>query len=79
MKNFIISILAMQIITGMDFWEFSGNDRLFIGFVMVFLLFAIIDGLEGCLARVRKRRMLLKRRSERFAQTVNELTKGKVS
>lgn len=79
MKNLIISILAMQIITGMPFWEFSEGDRAIIGMAMVFVLWVAIEALEEVLTKFRRRRWMQKRRAEKFALEVIDLTKGRVS
>ena len=55
-KNIIISVLAMQCITSMDFWEFANGDRLLIGAVMAILIWVFIVTIEEGMrsARIKK-------------------------
>lgn len=74
MKNLIIAILAMQIITGMSFWEFSGNDRIFVGLGIVALIWIILESFDEWLVDRRRRRKMQKRRADRFKMDVIDLT-----
>ena len=80
MKNLIISILAMQIITGMSFWVFSdGDDRVVMGVALTLILWVIIEALEDAITKIRRKRFMQKRRADRFKLVVDDLTKGRVS
>lgn len=68
MKNLIISVLAMQIITGFDFWEFTGNDRLLIGFAMVAVIFVAIFAVECWIKDLRMKSF----RAKRFGRMIAE-------
>ena len=77
MKNLIISVLAMQIITGFSFWEFSGNDRLFVGFGMIAVLWIILESFDEWLISLRRKRRMQRDRARRFALDVIDLTNDK--
>lgn len=74
MKNLIIAILAMQIITGMSFWQFSGHDRIFVGLGIVALIWIILESFDEWLVDRRRRRKMQKRRADRFKMDVIDLT-----
>lgn len=78
MKNFIISILATYIISGMSFWEYAdADDRYLISFAMVFVIFIMIEAFDEMLTNWRRRRRFQKRMAERFKLEVIDLTKDK--
>jgi hypothetical protein len=77
MKNLVISILAMQIITGLPFWQFDGNDRIYVGIAMCVVLFVNISVIEEWWSGVRRRAWMKKHRAERFGREVNEMKERK--
>lgn len=79
MKNLIISVLAMQIITGMSFWEFSDKlDRICVGAALVIVLWVAIEALDEWLVALRRRRKMQRARARRFAIDVIDLTEKEV-
>ena len=73
MKNLIISVLAMQIVTGMSFWEFSGHDRIWVGLGFVALIWIILESFDEWLVDRRRRKKMQRRRAERFKMDVIDL------
>lgn len=79
MKNLIISVLAMQIITGMSFWEFSDKlDRICVGAALAIVLWVAIEALDEWLVALRRRRKMQRARARRFAIDVIDLTEKEV-
>jgi hypothetical protein len=74
MKNLIIAVLAMQIVTGMSFWEFSGHDRIWVGLGFVALIWITLESLDEWIIDRRRRRRMQKRRADRFKLDVIDLT-----
>ena len=79
MKNLILSILLMQTVTGLPFWEYSDAwDRFFIGLALVIVFWFLAEFLDEFCCNVRRKRWLKKRRANKFKLEVIDLTKGKV-
>ena len=75
MKNLIISVLLMQVITGLPFWVFSNNDRLYVGVALIILFFVLIEALDEVIMNLRRKRRMQKRRARQFGLVVEDLTK----
>lgn len=78
MKNLIISILSMQIITGLSFWEFSDKlDRVCVGVALTIVLWVAIEALDEWIVAMRRKRKMQRARARRFAIDVIDLTNDK--
>lgn len=78
MKNLIISILSMQIITGLSFWEFSDKlDRVCVGVALTIVLWVAIEALDEWIVAMRRKRKMQRARARRFAIDVIDLTNEK--
>ena len=78
MKNLIISILSMQIITGLSFWEFSDKlDRVCVGVALTIVLWVAIEALDEWVVNLRRKRKMQRARARRFAIDVIDLTNDK--
>ena len=75
MKNLIISVLLMQVITGLPFWVFSNNDRLNVGVALIILFFVLIEALDEVIMNLRRKRRMQKRRARQCGLVVEDLTK----
>lgn len=75
MKNLVISILLMQIVTGLPFWQFRGSDRIWVGLSLVIVLWIALESMDELVLKIRRKAWLKKRRAEKFKLEVIDQTK----
>jgi len=76
MKNLIISILSMQIITGLSFWEYSTKyDRVFIGVALTIVLWVVIETLDEFVLTQRREYKFREAMLRNFKEQMEEIGK----